>query len=364
MAGDTSIEWASKVWNPLAGCSVVSPGCTNCYAMKMAARIEAMAAGRGQTSAYDGLTRKTKAGAVWTGEVRLVESALLQPLRWKKPQRIFVNSMSDLFHEDVPDEWIDQILAVAALTPQHTYMILTKRSARMRAYMADPAMAKRVIHAAFKIDCEGGAWMAADHEIAGDPIFPLPNVWLGVSAEDQDRLEQRAEDFARTPAAVHFVSAEPLLGELDFCNIQLPGRRNLDLLAGVITRDGVGLDFVHPAGLVIVGGESGPKARDCWVPNVRSIVRQCTDTGTPVFVKQLGARVIDRNDAGFDGEEEHHWPETDPDDVEEDLSGYRDGYQGAPVRVRLKDRKGGDMAEWPADLRIRQLPQPQLQGAA
>ena len=109
--------------------------------------------------------------------------------------------------------------------------------------------------------------------------------------------------------------------------------------------------------LIIVGGESGPGSRPCWTPAVRSVVRQCERAGVTVFVKQLGANVQDRNDAGFDGEEPNHWPDMDPADVEHDLTGYRDGYQGAPVRVHLRDRKGADMEEWPEDLRIRQLPE-------
>lgn len=355
MAGDTNIEWARKVLNAVVGCTVLSPGCTNCYAMKMAWRVQAMAAGRGHTSSYDGLTQQTKAGAVWNGEVRLVEKALLEPYRWRRPERVFVDSMGDLFHPSVPDHWIDLHYALFALTPRHTYMPLTKRPERRLAYLTDPNRLLRM--AELVVDHPTGRRRLVD--LIDLVVFtePLPNVWEGISVEDQDRLAERAEDFARTPAALHWISAEPLLGEIDLCNIALPGRRHLDLLAGMITRDGVGLDFLSPVRLVVVGGESGPKARDCWVPNVRSVVRQCADTGTKVFVKQLGARVIDRNDAGFDGSEDHHWPEMDPDDVEDDLSGYRDGYQGAPVRVHLASRKGSDMAEWPKDLRVRQLPE-------
>lgn len=301
MAGDTNIEWARKVLNAVVGCTVLSPGCTNCYAMKMAWRVQAMAAGRGQTSSYDGLTQQTKAGAVWNGEVRLVEKALLEPYRWRRPERVFVDSMGDLFHPSVPDRWIDLHYALFALTPRHTYMPLTKRPERRLAYLADPNRLLRM--AELVVDHPTGRRRLVD--LIDLVVFtePLPNVWEGISVEDQDRLNERAEDFARTPAALHWISAEPLLGELDFCNIQLPGRRNLDLLAGVITRDGVGLDFVRPAGLVIVGGESGPKARPMHPDWARMARDACAAAGVPFFFKQVGAwrtvEVIEGDTAGF-----------------------------------------------------------------
>lgn len=144
MAQASSIEWTQATWNPIAGCAVVSPGCTNCYAMKMAARHEAMSTAQGRVSPYDGLTKKTKAGAVWNGEMRLVEPALDLPITWIKPRTIFVNSMSDLFADGVPDAWIDQVFARMAVTYRHTYQVLTKRSARMRAYLTDPATPGRI----------------------------------------------------------------------------------------------------------------------------------------------------------------------------------------------------------------------------
>jgi protein gp37 len=128
---ESAIEWTEQTWNPIVGCSVVSPGCTNCYAMRMAARLERMGQKR-----YRGLTKPSKAGPVWTGQMRLVEEALTLPLRRRKPTTWFVNSMSDLFHESVPDEWIDRVFAVMALCPQHTFQVLTKRADRMRAYLS------------------------------------------------------------------------------------------------------------------------------------------------------------------------------------------------------------------------------------
>lgn len=340
MAGDSSIQWTMKVWNPIAGCSVISPGCTNCYAMKMAARLEAMG-----VPVYAGLTRKTKAGAVWTGEMRLVEKALTQPLRWRKPTTIFVNSMSDLFHEDVPDAWIDRVFAVMALAPQHTYQILTKRPDRMRRYLLNwPDGAARFHHVAYEAHKlkpgmkhgvpDGFVWELQRR-------WPLSNVWVGASVEDQVRADERREPMAQVAAAgwITFVSYEPALGPVDW----------------------TGWDFLK---LLIAGGESGPKARFCWVPNIRQAVVWCARAGVAAFVKQLGADVRDRNDAGFDGCEPDSWPDPDPFDIDHDLDGTRDDYQGAPVRIRLRDRKGGDPTEWPVDLRVRQLPQPITNGAA
>lgn len=314
--GKTSIEWTDAVWNPTVGCSVLSPGCTNCYAMRMAGRLEAMG-----NAIYRGHTIKTKAGHVWNGKVGASNHRqMIAPLPWKKPRRVFVNSMSDLFHEDMPDEVIDQVFAVMALCPQHTFQVLTKRSGRMREYLSDRGAILRWIHAAPP--------KAANPDVRWRN--PLPNVHLGVSVEDRERAT-RIDDLRGTPAVIRFLSLEPLL----------------DSMEGVRF---TGIDQV------IVGGESGPGARPNWVPNVRAIVRQCREDGAAPFVKQLGANVRDRNDAGFDGCEPDSWPDMDPFNIEHDLDGISTEYQGAPVRVRLKSRKGGDMDEWPMDLRVRERP--------
>ncbi len=143
MARDSKIEWCMDTWNPTVGCSIVSPGCTNCYAMRMAARLEAM----GQPI-YAGMTQPSKAGPVWTGKVELSNwGQVIRPLSWKRPRRIFVNSMSDLFHESLSDEAIDKVFAVMALCPQHTFQVLTKRAERMRAYSSDPQTPFRVARA-------------------------------------------------------------------------------------------------------------------------------------------------------------------------------------------------------------------------
>lgn len=300
MADSTHIEWTDATWNPITGCSVVSPGCTNCYAMKLAGtRLQ-------HHPSRKGLTAPSKAGPVWTGEVRFNHEWLDQPLRWQRPRRIFVCAHGDLFHESVPDAWIDQVFAVMALAPQHTFQVLTKRSARMRAYLTAEGVEKRIIHEAFRIDCEAGAWMSADLEIAGVHPLPLPNVWLGVSAEDQPRADERIPDLLATPAAVRFVSLEPLLGPIDleaawhgesalsvecwgdcgWCASGYPPlhncRKHEPPLVDV-EKGRSGLDWV------IVGGESGDRPmHPDWVRTLRD---QCAHAEVPFFFKQWGTNL-------------------------------------------------------------------------
>ena len=224
---ETSIEWTDATWNPVAGCSIVSAGCTNCYAMRMAGRLEAMGVPK-----YAGLTRKSGKRRVWTGKLFCDEKALEAPKAWKKPRKIFVNSMSDLFHEDVPVRFIKRVWAVMADTPQHTYQILTKRPARMAEVLSTRE---------FRV---------------------LPNVWLGTSVEDR-KVVDRIDELRKVPAIIRFVSFEPLIGSV--------GRVNLS--------------NVHWA---IVGGESGPRARAIdpkWVDEIEASCRRHT---AAFFFKQWG----------------------------------------------------------------------------
>lgn len=224
---ESSIEWTDATWNPVAGCTVITPGCTNCYAMRMAARLSAM-----DMEKYVGLTRKSGQRHVWTGKIRLDKASLELPLTWRKPRHIFVNSMSDLFHDAVPADFISEVWEVMRQTPQHTYQILTKRPSRMR-------------------------------EIAGVlNRKPLRNAWLGTTVEHSDTL-WRLDELRKTPAAIRFVSFEPLLGsvaEADLSKIQW----------------------------AIVGGESGPRARPMdkeWVEEIRDL---CREYKTAFFFKQWG----------------------------------------------------------------------------
>jgi protein gp37 len=290
MAAKTPIEWTDRTWNPVVGCSLVSPGCTNCYAMRMAGRIEAM----GTAPHYAGLTRPSKAGPVWTGAVRAApEHVLLEPLRWRTPARIFVNSMSDLFHEDLPDWVIDRVFAVMALCPQHTFQVLTKRPERMQAYLASRSTVDERGNPAEDIRVQMTAWLATPSWRAKYPVtaaitprggycaliaWPLPNVWLGVSVEDQARADERIPILLDTPAAVRWISAEPLLGRLDV-RPYMPNPLWNDLPS-----------WKQPElNWVVGGGESGPDARPMHPDWVRSLRDQCAAAGVPFLFKQWGS---------------------------------------------------------------------------
>ena len=269
----SKIEWTrnddgteGKTWNPIGGCSVVSPGCTNCYAMRMAARIEKMQ----PDSHYKGLTRQVNGNPVWTGKIaRAPDKTFYAPSKWKKPTRVFVNSMSDLFHEDVADEWIDDVFAIMRYQDRHEYQILTKRPARMRDYVRNRYNFFTMLNdkAAFN---------------DGKPTpFVAPNIWLGVSAEDQARADERIPLLLDTPAAVRFISAEPLLGPIDLSRF-IRRRRVIDA-AGSLDDDWKQkiLDWV------IVGGESGPGKRAVNPEWLRDVRDQCRAAGVPLFVKQI-----------------------------------------------------------------------------
>ena len=225
MATNSSIEWTQATWNPVVGCTILSPGCTNCYAMRMARRLEAM----GQPK-YAGTTRLSGDRPKWNGTVRVDEKSLKLPTTWRTGRMIFVNSMSDLFHDAVPIEFIQRVFETIAKTPQHTYQILTKRAERLK-------------EIAPKLD-----WSA--------------NVWMGVSVENADYLF-RIDELRRTKAAIRFLSLEPLLGTLETMNL-------------------TGIDWV------IAGGESGPGARPMDPSWVRSIRDQCIAVNTPFHFKQWG----------------------------------------------------------------------------
>jgi protein gp37 len=282
----TSIEWVKnpdgsqgKTWNPVVGCSIVSPGCTNCYAMKMAARIEAM----GNQPRYAGTTKKVNGNGVWTGKLaQAPDSALLAPLRRKKPTTYFVNSMSDLFHESAPNAWIDRVFAVMALAPQHTFQVLTKRAERMREYITAQGRFDDVLKAR---DNLVASW---DSTIGYN--WPPQNVWLGVSCERQQEADERIPLLLQTPAAVRFISAEPLLGPIDLtrCGNHYTGSGPLHLWRA----GGEQLwrkQFMMPPpeiDWVIAGAESGHGARECNIEWVRGIKDQCIAAGVAFFWKQ------------------------------------------------------------------------------
>lgn len=319
---ESQIQWTDKTWNPVRGCSLVSAGCKNCYAMKQAHRFS------GPGGKYEGLTELGPNGPRWNGKIRLVPEALEQPLRLRKPSRIFVNSMSDLFHESVSDEFIARVFSVMAEADRHTFQVLTKRPERMAATVRT---IKRVV---------AEDWERFD---GGRFTWPLPNIWLGVSVEDQKTADQRIPLLLQTPAAVRFVSYEPALGPVHFggalyrrlgCEGAQPDPECLEC------RDACGkLDWI------IVGGESGPKARPFELAWARQTVSQCKAAGVPVFVKQIGSHP-------FSERQEPGWATLYKDRHGQEPSGHF-----APHF--LNDSHGGNWDEWPEDLRVRQFPEAQ-----
>jgi protein gp37 len=352
--GDTAIEWSDKVWNAVRGCTRVSPGCGGgtpgggggCYAERQAIR-QSNPGGK-----YHGLVKSTPDGPRWTGKVVLDEVKLWEPLTWKKPRMVFVNSMSDLFHEALADAQIDRVLTVMLLTPHVTYQVLTKRAARMRRYLSDPELYQRVLDAARTFRLRQGYAHLQRVGISDPSKFPPKNIWWGVSVEDQKRAEERLADLLATPARIRWVSAEPLLGPIDFlAAIQrgLGRRAPLDCV-GFVDGLGYGLDWV------VAGGESGPGARPCRVEWLRFIAKQCFEGGTAFFLKQVGAVPT----AGYyDRAWRDHfeslgleWP--DPIDWNE-----RDGQPSLDARVNVRGghKKGAAMEEWPAEYRVREFPE-------
>ena len=328
----TKIEWADASLNPVRArhretgkigwfCTHASPGCGDstgggCYAEAINRRL--------------GTGIDYQAQNVSKVEMYLDEKILASPLRWARGRRIFWNSMSDTFGDFVPDTWIDRMFAVCALTPQHQHLFLTKRAERMRDYLSyqnyrSPSMPDTV--------CEViGNISGLDPRKTCDsdkPGWPLSNVWLGVSVEDQRRADERIPLLLETPAAVRWISAEPLLGP-----VSLNGGRGwlygyeengIDMTRPVGERVGACIGRTPPLDWVVCGGESGPGARLFSIDWARSIIAQCREAGVPCFIKQLGARPTADDPAKFGNRMMH-------------------------------DRKGGDISEWPEDLRIREYP--------
>jgi protein gp37 len=284
----TKIEWtrgddgsAGETWNPTTGCDKISPGCGlprfdgdrtgGCYALAMAARLKAMGQEKYQKDGHP-VTSGPGFG------ITVHSDTLTLPMRWRKPRRVFVNSMSDLWHARVSEAFVGSVWDTMAQTPRHTYQILTKRPERMRRILA-------------KWEDAGWMWRRFDQMWCGPIPGPLPNVWLGTSIE-LDEYTRRADELRRTPAAIRFVSLEPLLGPLPSLDLE-------------------GIDWA------IIGGESGPNCRPLDLGWVRELIAQCREAGTAVFVKQLGS-----------------------------ILGAQLGAGG----------KGGDWDAWPEDLRIREFP--------
>ena len=344
---DTKIQWTDKTWNPVVGCTRVSAGCERCYAERQARRLAFL-----REEFYEvygplisNLWAQDSSRWRWSGKMQLFPERLNQPLHWRKPRRIFVNSMSDLFHEAVPFDFILKVFFTMRHASQHQFQILTKRPERMPKFFG---------YYPHVLD------------------YPLPNVHLYASCEDQPSLDKRAPHLLATPAAVHGLSLEPLLGPIKIphswlegacahChytghlgpNEGMPDPPGVEQCSCCVThcRDESFARIDH----VIVGGESGPGARPCHVEWIRSIKQQCQEADVPVFVKQLGAHVACNTHectqpAACIGEYEGHGGEAPACDS---CCGHgnEDGYCRP-----LRHSKGGDPSEWPLDLRVRQLP--------
>lgn len=315
--GTSSIEWTEATWNPITGCDRISPGCDNCYALTLAKRLKAMGSAKYQN---DGDPRTSGPGF----GVTVHHDVLAEPLRWRKPRTVFVNSMSDVAHARVGRDALVTMFAAMALASRHTFQVLTKRPHRLARLLTDECgcgaghapgvhfrseMAWAVSKA--NPDRVAGAPADAEHRVYHETPWPLPNVWIGTSIESDDYC-RRADELRQVPAAVRFLSCEPLLGPLP----------SLDL---------TGLDWV------IVGGESGPNSRPCNVGWIREIVAQCRSAKIPVFVKQIGAYAYSGTLAVVNEKERT--------------------IGGAAFLHRTVHRKGGAPHEWPEDLRVRQFPE-------
>lgn len=271
MSDRSAIEWTDATWNPVTGCTKVSPGCDHCYAETFAERW-----------------RNTPGHYFENGfDVQLRPDKLTLPLRWRKPRKVFVNSMSDLFHADVPDDYIAQVFAVMAAASEHTFQVLTKRHGRMRSLLNRSSFRDSVTT---YIDTRDYVWKQR--------TWPLPNVWLGVSVEDQERANLRIPALLRTPAIVRFLSCEPLLGPVDLDAIDWDGVTSLASLDN------------NAIGWVIVGGESGIGARPMDVSWARSLRDQCSHAGVPFLFKQWGGRTPKIAGRALDGRTWDEFPEV------------------------------------------------------
>ena len=308
MSDQSNIEWTDSTWNPVRGCTKVSPGCKHCYAETFAERFRGVK-GHPYEQGFD---------------LRLVPEKLTEPLRWKTPRRVFVNSMSDLFQDGVPDQFIhDVYFTMEQRAPWHTYQILTKRPARMAAYLE---------------------WRYGAREDGGGFRIPSRHLWHGGSVEDQPAADERVPLIMQTRSVVRFLSLEPLLGPVNLDGLWgYPGSATSEQLAR------------WPIQWVIVGGESGHGARPCDVAWVRSIIDQCQQAGVACFVKQLGAAPL------VPASRQSHWDYR--------FSKLPEGkrftsHDDQRWRLHLADRKGGDPAEWPKGLRVRQFPDSETAQAA
>jgi protein gp37 len=278
----SGISWTQATWNPVTGCDRVSPGCDHCYALRMAGRLKAMGSPKYQR---DGRTSRSGPGFAVTAH----PDTLSLPLRWRTPKRIFVNSMSDLFHSDLEADFVADVFAVMACTPRHTYQVLTKRPGRARSLLSSPAFWNLVNQAAEQFP--------ANVRAAYDPTaWPLPNLWLGVSAENDHWAAVRIPVLLQTPAAIRWASLEPLIGPVDL----RPGEWVHDEEC-LRRNDCQCLPTQQHLDWVVVGGESGPDARPCEPEWVRQIRDTCDAGGVAFYFKQWSGPTPRRGGCLLDG---------------------------------------------------------------
>ncbi|HUB88615.1 MAG TPA: phage Gp37/Gp68 family protein [Dyella sp.] len=325
MADRSKIEWTDATWNPLRGCSRVSEGCRHCYAEKVAMRFS------GPGKAYEGLIHRST--GAWSGKVRLMPEKLREPWDWVKSKRIFVNSMSDLFHESVPFEFIAAVLWIMSVTTRHTYQVLTKRPARMleffqwvkdydEGFFEDDRISDVGREQPGVVDLE---WEPSNGRRGGydncGPAFPYENVWLGVSVEDQKAVDERIPLLLQCPAAVRWLSCEPLLGPIDLTRVQaIPHNAPWNALSpNGCSQHAPGYCLGGcewrwlPIDWVVAGGESGPGARPMHPDWARSLRDQCASAGVPFFFKQWG-EWAPADDINAYGHARHGYWEDDPSD--------------------------------------------------
>ncbi|AQT69946.1 Bacteriophage protein gp37 [Anaerohalosphaera lusitana] len=332
----SKIEWTDQTWNPVVGCSRISEGCQNCYAERMAGRLANMNVPQyKQVVLFEDIANSRLSPEIkvtgWNGATAFVESALQKPLHWKKPRMIFVCSMGDLFHESVPFEWIDKVFAVMDLCPQHTFQVLTKRAARMREYFKS---VKELPVGSPRDMAIFDGWRAVYGTKLNERLWPLPNVWLGVTAENQTRADERIPELLRCPAVVRFVSVEPMLGAVvmpedgtacefcgrnyesvtvdcgDWCEEFCAKCRDYDpdAVSTIITNHlGDGQSHIN---WVICGGESGPGARPLHPNWVRGLRDQCSEAGVPFLFKQWGGANKKKAGRLLDGVLHDEFPEV------------------------------------------------------
>ncbi len=285
----TNIGWTDETWSAIVGCTRASDGCRNCYSERFMARFSGIKGHK-----FEGISKFTKDGPRWSGEIRFAEEALREPLHWRKPRKVFVCSISDLFHEKVKQEWIDKIFAVMAMCPQHTFQVLTKRTECMRDYLRHQDVAQRISQEIEAVKRNPRPATVPGHL---QVKWPLSNVWIGTSVENQKTANERIPLLLETPAVIRWISAEPLLSPIDLNAMSRNGAS--DEITAEDDAMGPPLGGVGGIDWVIAGGESGPDARPmhpAWARNIRD---QCVEAEVAFNFKQWGNWIEGHSIDGF-----------------------------------------------------------------